>query len=321
VTHLILDSPLGPSLVVACGKVETLIRGDARGGKMDMLQDIGWILQEEFHHGGWVIGKPMAGMAKETYVATHGEAKVFIKFDAAPPALQRLAEMEIAPPLLRCGQHGDRPYIIQEYVKGTHPDWRWFVAHLPQLATLMGRYHTDVELARILSPGTYQPYERHIEHTLDRLGRGLAEARTGPLKTREVEESFHQLEREAERLQPVTLVPVHLDPSDKNFLITEHRIYMLDWDDIKLSDPIRDAGLLLWWYVPTARWHDFFHVYGHPLDEHALARLYWWSAASCLSISFWFDRTGDAAAVGHFLGDFESALNGKGNPRAPFGRS
>jgi len=284
------------------------------------MRDVEGILEKEFSHGDWIVEKPTAGMAKEAYVATRGEVKVFIKFDADTPALERLAELRITPPLLRRGRHDGHPYTIQTYVEGVHPDWRWFTDHLSHLATLMRRYHTDAELARIICPGVHQSYEQHVERTVARLERELTQARTRLSKMGEMEESLRRLRRKAEQLEPIDLVPVHLDPSDKNFLVAGHRIYLLDWDDIRLSDPLRDAGLLLWWYVPTARWRDFFHAYGCPLDAHMLARLYWWGAASCLGIAFWFDRTGDVATVDDFIGDFNAALDGKDNPRAPFGR-
>jgi hypothetical protein len=35
------------------------------------------------------------------------------------------------------------------------------------------------------------------------------------------------------------------------------RLYLVDWDEVDLSDPWRDAGIQLWWHVPVARWTEF----------------------------------------------------------------
>ncbi len=44
---------------------------------------------------------------------------------------------------------------------------------------------------------------------------------------------------------------------------------MVDWDDIRLSDPMQDIGLLLWWYVAREYWPAFFQNYGLPIMNNS----------------------------------------------------
>jgi thiamine kinase-like enzyme len=114
------------------------------------------------------------------------------------------------------------------------------------------------------------------------------------------------------------MVPAHNDPNNKNFLLAGDRIYIIDWDDIVLSDPLRDTGLLLWWYVPGRKWREFFTTYEQPLNESTLQRIYWWGARASLRVALWYDRKRDEQAVGAFVTDFLAVLNRRQNPHAPF---
>jgi hypothetical protein len=75
--------------------------------------DLTTILECEFHAGPWAITRPRDGMSmKMSFVAAHGERRVFLKFDVAAPAVARLGELGVAPALLALGIAGGRPYII-----------------------------------------------------------------------------------------------------------------------------------------------------------------------------------------------------------------
>ena len=91
---------------------------------------------------------------------------------------------------------------------------------------------------------------------------------------------------------------------------------MVDWDNLQPSDPMRDAGLLLWWYVSPTQWPIFFQAYGLLLDENLVNRIYWWAARTSFAIALWHvEHEFDCTA---FLQDFLAALNRFDNPRAIF---
>jgi aminoglycoside phosphotransferase (APT) family kinase protein len=92
----------------------------------------------------------------------------------------------------------------------------------------------------------------------------------------------------------VPLVPVHTDPSPANVLVTPDRTYLEDWNGFRLSDPLRDIGLLLWWFVSPERWVAALRRFWLP-DAASLAaidRVYWWSAVTSLRVALWIDRQG-----------------------------
>ena len=91
---------------------------------------------------------------------------------------------------------------------------------------------------------------------------------------------------------------------------------MVDWDDIRLSDPMQDIGLLLWWYVAQERWQDFFQNYGLPMEHQLTARIFWWAARSSFAIALWhIEHHYDCTP---FLKDFIAAIRKESNPHAVF---
>jgi|GEM_PF-610058 len=280
--------------------------------------DVERLLQSALPGGPWVIRKPNAGMAKESYVASRGEQRVFVKLDMSPRGLQRLAEIGVTPALLGSGEYHGRPYVLQEHIAGTNPDWQWFSGHLVDLARVIKRYQVDEELSSVLTPSVPLTYHQHVLQDLANLEAGLRAAVTPALLNPLVQQAFQELARQASQLPVAPLVPTHNDPNKKNWLLAGDRIYIVDWDDVVLSDPLRDVGLLLWWYVPETSWAEFFTAYGQPLDESTLQRLYWWSARASLRIALWFDRKPDPAMATEFATDFLAVLHRRPNPHAPF---
>jgi thiamine kinase-like enzyme len=231
------------------------------------LRDIRTLLQKHFHATDWLITPPKDGQQKACFIAQHGHERVFIKFDAPIAALQRLGEIGASPRVIARGTLDGNSYVVQEYISGIYPDRRWFALHLPTLAAFIKRYHSDRPLTSLLAAHMPTSYAEHILHDLAALENQFISLQAEELHAPEIVSAFEELKARSKNLQAVPLVPVHPDPNTKNILLTGDSLLMVDWDDIQLSDPMRDAGLLLWWYVAQHRWHEFFVAYGVTMND------------------------------------------------------
>jgi hypothetical protein len=274
------------------------------------------ILQSHFHTNNWTITKPEDGQHKECYIAQNSAIKIFIKFAVPVAPLRRLGELEVAPRVLTGGMLDDRIYVIQEYIAGKYPDWQWFAHNLPLLARFIKRYHYDEELTAILSEDAKTSYHEHIEADIADLEARFRTLASSGLHEPEIVAAFDMLKVQAQGLQPVKLVPIHADPNTKNILLIGDTLRMVDWDDIQLSDPMRDAGQLLWWYVARRQWDEFFAVYGLKLDEALVERIHWWAARTSFAIALW--HVEHSYNCTSFLLDFVAAIHGENNPHAVF---
>jgi aminoglycoside phosphotransferase (APT) family kinase protein len=283
---------------------------------MDRVRNI---LQQHFPKTKWNISLPDDGQHRASYIAKSKEIQVFIKFDVPIDAIQRLGEIKVAPRIVASGLYEGSTYMVQEYITGRYPDWRWFANHLPYLAAFIRRYHSDHQLTSILAQTMTTHCDDHIALDLATLETQFTSLNVDGLHAPEIVSAFDELKNQAHTLRSDKLVPVHPDPNTKNMLLVDTRLLMVDWDDLQLSDPMRDAGLLLWWYVSPIKWPIFFQAYGLVLDENLVDRIYWWAARSSFAIALWHvEHEFDCTA---FLQDFIAALNKCNNPRAVFQES
>ncbi|HEY6284165.1 MAG TPA: phosphotransferase [Ktedonobacteraceae bacterium] len=274
------------------------------------------ILQKHFPKTEWNISLPDDGQHRASYIAQSEKEQVFIKFNVPIDALQRLGEIEVAPRVLASGICDDMPYIVQKYITGRYPAWRWFALHLPFLASFMRRYHDDDQLTSFLSNTMTTNYHDHVALDMSTIEKQFWSLDADVLHIPEIVSAFENLKNQAQHLHPTQLVPVHPDPNTKNMLLVDTRLMMVDWDNLQLSDPMRDAGQLLWWYVSPQQWPEFFQAYGIRVDKYLIDRIYWWAARTSFAIALWHVEHGyDCTA---FLQDFVAALNKGSNPHAVF---
>ena len=135
----------------------------------DLVSGIRTILQKHFHIADWLITTPEDGQQKACFVARHGTERVFIKLDVPVAALHRLGEIGVAPHVIASGTHDSKSYVVQEYITGSYPDWRWFAHHLPMLAAFIKRYHSDQPLTSLLAANGPTSYVEHVMHDLSTL--------------------------------------------------------------------------------------------------------------------------------------------------------
>lgn len=278
-------------------------------------QDVERLVSERLASPGWTVAKPKDGWSETSFVAERNRRRVFVKFYVSIPILARLAKLQIAPPLIHTGRYRGRPFVIQQFIEGPYPDRRWFADHLADVARLVRRYHRDEGLRALCARMKSTDWEEHPQSQSDDAARRIGASRSALFKSAAFAESLRLFEALTARLDEVALVPTHGDPSRKNFLIVDAGAVLVDWDELRLADPMRDLGPLVWWYIGTNRWDEFFKVYGEGIDEALLNRLYWWAAETSLDIALSLvERRYPETRAGDFLEDFAAAVRKEDNP-------
>jgi len=267
------------------------------------------VLFESFGAQEWILEKPKDGMQKECYIARSADRAVFIKFSVSPLPLLRLGEIAVAPKVLSTGLYKDEPFVIQELIAGSYPERSWIESHLKTVAKLITTYHQDKVLTELLSRSQTRDYRKHIDDDLKEIEEQLI-AIDAPSELRNL---FAQFKEKAAAFENVPLVPVHNEPNTKNMLLSGDALRFIDWDEIVLSDPLRDAGPFLWWYVPDASWREFLRLCNIELTEQTAAKIYWFAARASLVVYLW--RTQHGYGAGGFFDDFVAALAMQPNPR------
>lgn len=86
-------------------------------------------------------------------------------------------------------------------------------------------------------------------------------------------------------LTTVPCVICHGDLNHNNFLLAnDGTLYLVDWDNAKLADPLYDITYLLCRYYPPSQWMDWLEAYDFPIDLHFTKRVRWYSLLACLRL-------------------------------------
>ncbi len=262
----------------------------------------------------WQLQKPVTGWRKECYIASSDGEKYFLKFDVPVAVLERLGEIRVAPRVLFSGENAGVPYVIQEFVGGIHPpSQEWMRRHVGDLVAIVKAYHEDIHLAALLQSEHPVALRQHLGRDLDWLSGRFSLQSAGYLATRELQHGFEHLIQLSGVLRAEPLVPAHNDPSPTNILLVGGKFVFLDWDEITLSDPMRDIGVLLWWNFPPEQWHRFFEEYGLDLTAWRREKIYWFAARASLDIAIWHAEYGMDGTG--FAEDFLAAVNQEPNPK------
>lgn len=267
-------------------------------------------LHDSLGGNGWKLEKPKNGMQKECYLARSSHASVFIKFGVTAPILQRLGEINVAPRLLASGRVNGEPFVVQELVEGVHPDRSWIKGHLEEVAKLITTYHDDKRLTELLSEDQTLDYAKHISSDIYEIEQQVRSSS----ESESLQGLFLDLKRLSGTFERTSLVPVHNEPNTTNMLLSPNGLRFIDWDEIVLSDPIRDIGPFLWWYANEDEWAQFFEFCHIMPTDQLRAKVYWFAARASLVVYLWSIR--NARQDSRFLRDFTDALSMRPNSRA-----
>jgi thiamine kinase-like enzyme len=277
------------------------------------MNSINEILQSAFSLEDWVILRPERGLRKECYIAKNKMLNVFVKFDVPVENLKRLGEIAVSPKLLSSGVLNGTPYIIQEYVNGQHPDRLWLRANIPLVAQVVNRYHKDPQLGMQLKKSLSVDYAACLNADLENLEHRFLKLSKEKTLDKEVTRGFNRLVKSVATFQNTTVVPVHGEPNFNNMLLSPDKLFFIDWDEITLSDPIRDIGPLIWWYFPETCWATFFNHYGEQLTNDIIGKVYWFAARTSLDVAMW--HVENKKTDRGFFKDFVTAIRKRANPQ------
>ncbi|MDQ3539999.1 MAG: aminoglycoside phosphotransferase family protein [Chloroflexota bacterium] len=268
--------------------------------------------------GNWTIARSSEGSSERTFVARQQDRAVFVKLGDRNPARERLAELGITPPLLATGEHDGAPFSVYEFVPGRHPDPAWIADHRLDIADIILAFQQDGALADALGGIPDIILAKHLDEVLRETIISIQMASSPRLHAPEVAHAITRLTQRTGAVDDQPLVPSHTDPNNTNLLVATERAYLIDWDGITWSEPLRDIGLMLWWYIPEARWRDVLLRMDVPEPgiEGATERVHWWSAINSLRVALWIDRNvPDEGAIASFLEDLFAAEARRPNPK------
>lgn len=223
------------------------------------------------------------GLTGEAYIAKKNNDKLFLKRNSSP-FLAVLSAEGIVPKLVwtKRLENGD-VITAQEWLDGR--ELKAIEMQHNQVASLLQKIHQSSELLHMMMRLGKKPFTP--SESLDKL------------KKQTIQNDLHEQDTEIaiaitfmDKLLPETenqkQVVCHGDLNHNNLLLTnESQLYLIDWDNAMIADPMIDVGFILKWYIPEEDWDEWLHHYGISKDIHLVKRMYWYLLLDALDYLNW----------------------------------
>ncbi|SHF80508.1 phosphotransferase family protein [Ornithinibacillus halophilus] len=230
----------------------------------------------------WKI-KPAGGLTGDAFFAEKENRRLFLKRNSSP-FLAVLSAEGIVPKLVWTKRMDNGDVVTaQEWLAGRalRPEE---MQH-PRVADLLHKIHHSTELLHMLLRLGKQPItsEDHLKELKNRLNQ-LIEIN----QNTEVIKAIQYLYQYFPVTKSEKQVVCHGDIDHHNLLLTDdNQLFLIDWDNAMISDPMTDYGMVLLSYLPQDNWDSWLSRYGIERDEHFLKRLYWYLILDTLKFIAW----------------------------------
>ena len=230
---------------------------------------------------GWKI-TPAGGLTGDAYVAEKDNRRLFLKRNSSPFLAVLYAE-GIVPKLIwtKRLENGD-VITAQEWLEGRA--LKSYEMQHQRVADILYKIHHSSELLHMLmrmgkKPVTSDDSFSYVKQLLTSLGL---------MKHQEIQEAMKHLAQLLPKTRNQNLVVCHCDINHNNLILTEDSdVFLVDWDNAMIADPVTDFGMLLKWYIPKENWNDWLYKYGITPDKNLFERMYWYLVQDALRFLCW----------------------------------
>lgn len=226
---------------------------------------------------GWQL-HPIAGSTGEAFVGIKENEKVFLKRNSSP-FITALSAEGITPKLMWTQKTYSGDTLVAQEWKNGHSLTRQDMKDDRVKALIMHIHRSPSLLANLKRVGgrTCHP-NRFIEDYFKDLSENLASHSF-------FNEVIQFLEdRVQSEFYQVDMAVCHGDLNHNNFLLDESqdRLYIVDWENVKIADPISDITYLLVQYFPPSQWMAWMQAYNFPDTPLFTDRVVWYTLINCL---------------------------------------
>lgn len=219
----------------------------------------------------WVV-RSAGGSTGDAFMGIHGgHDQVFLKRNTSP-FLAALSAEEITPKLLWTKRLSNGDVLTaQEWITGKTLKAKDMA--LPQTANLLAKVHSSNLLKNMLEKigGNFVTPQQ----MLVAVRRDLKKQQN--IKA-PVTRGVRWLSSHPLSVSSANYRVCHGDLNKKNWLeTTDHILYLVDWDQAMLTDPMYDVTTVLVNYVPFKQWSAWLGHYGVILTAQLMQRIQWYA--------------------------------------------
>ncbi len=233
-------------------------------------QDVQRYLHDHVAPIAWELHPPARGWSgARCFIARSSQRTVFVKLGGDERVLQLLSDAKLTPELLAGGAFAQTRITVQAFVEGQHPTRQWYASHMNTWADLIHRLSQLSTLRALVPAVPDETYQSLLTRYVGQVQALYTPANLSPSEQAVVETLLEAYAARIPSIAGAGLVPTHGDPGPDNLLIAPTGVYLIDWDRLHRSDPMRDVALVAWWMYPPAQWPELLDRFGIDLADNA----------------------------------------------------
>jgi thiamine kinase-like enzyme len=273
--------------------------------------DIQAFLHDYIDQADWRIQTPQRGFSYgKRFIGISSHSRVFVRLGVDPDVIQILSDADLTPAYLAGGIFNDTTITVQEYVEASHPDRKWYANNVTTWVHLMKKLQSLTILRQYFPLVENETYHTLLARYIDQIKEAYRKVLLDQNERGLIESLIEQYEKRTPFVQGEGLVPSHGDPNADNMLITRAKVFLIDWDALHLSDPMRDVAQVLWWMYPKSQWSEMLDLLCIDLaDQHLQDRFYLYISTRALYVSLFFVQVGQQHWAKRFLKDALAAMD------------
>jgi thiamine kinase-like enzyme len=244
---------------------------------------------------------PAGGLTGDAYLAAKNNERLFLKRNSSP-FLAVLSAEEIVPKLIwtKRMENGD-VITAQEWVEGR--ELKQNEMREQKVAELIRKIHDSQELLYMLMRLGKTPLSAYTQ--LESVKVRLASSKLADSYP-EIQTALLHLKELLQVTDAQTQVVCHGDLNHNNLLMTkDDNLYLVDWDNARIADPVIDYGMVLKWYIPKDEWNDWLKKYGLINETNLYERMYWYLLLDTLRYISWHSERNEPVKVTERLRDLQ----------------
>ena len=229
---------------------------------------------EQNMDAGWEL-HPIGGDTGQAYMAVRAQERVFLKRNSSP-FLAALSGEGIAPKLMWTKRAGNGDVLTaQEWLNGRSLTTEEM--NSMEVIDLLKEIHQSPNLLLMLQKIQGEEYtaQHFIEDYLVNLQSGLQSHRF-------LSEVLDYLKETLPLVLEAGKTVCHGDLDRRNFLLANDKLYLIDWEMVRLADPVSDLTMILTQYIPVHQWGEWLDAYGLNLSTNIYQRIEWYALMNCL---------------------------------------
>lgn len=225
---------------------------------------------------------PAGGLTGDAYIANNGETRLFLKRNSSP-FLAVLSAEGIVPKLVWTKRLANGDVITaQNWLDGRELEPEEMQSST--VADLLRKIHQSSELLHMLMRLGKKPIS-----PLDRMNDIVNRLKILEIGNRpEVNIALKYIKELLPKEKDLQQVVCHCDLNHNNLLLSKTgKLYLIDWENAMIADPMTDYGMVLNSYIPRDNWKEWLANYGVNMNDTLMRNMYWHLLLDALNFLAW----------------------------------